>query len=181
VPAPPALPALTIVIAPSTGFGTGHHATTRMCLAALQTLDLSGRAVLDVGTGSGILAIAACALGAREAFGIDEDPDAIRAASENLALNPGVKGVVVGLGDLSREPLPAADVITANLTGALLQRTAATLLNALRPGGRLIVSGLLREERDDVLRAFARATIVWEEREEEWTGLMFKTPGQLVE
>lgn len=164
-------PAFRLVIPPSTGFGTGHHATTRLCLTALQALDLRGRVVLDVGTGSGVLAIAARALGARQALGIDDDPDAVRSAVENLSLNPAIDEVVMQVADLA-SGLPAADVIAANLTGALLQRAAGLLLGALRPGGHLIVSGLMRDERDDVVLAFAPSAVVWEGAEDNWVGLI---------
>jgi ribosomal protein L11 methyltransferase len=151
---PPGPRSLFVVIQPSMGFGTGHHATTRLCLRALQALDLAGRFLLDVGTGSGILAIAAVKLGAARAEGIDYDADAIAAANENLRLNSGVESVEFRIADLSVEDLPAADVVTANLTGAALIGAAARLLDLVHAGGTLIVSGLLEDERDDVVRAF---------------------------
>jgi ribosomal protein L11 methyltransferase len=172
-PQPPAPSPFSIVIQPSMGFGTGHHATTRLCLAALQAVNLNGAFVLDVGTGSGVLAIAAAKLGAARAVGIDNDPDAIQAARENLSLNPDVTGVSFELADfvvsgVSRTGDDAADVVTANLTGALLTREAPRLLAAVRPGGRLIVSGVLDSERNAVLGAFSDVPLVWEEREDEW-------------
>jgi ribosomal protein L11 methyltransferase len=148
---------LVVFIQPSMGFGTGHHATTRLCLRALQAVDLTGRFLLDVGTGSGILAIAAVKLGAARAEGIDYDADAIAAANENLQLNSGVESVKFRVADLSIADLPAADVVTANLTGAALIGSAVRLLDFVRPGGTLVVSGLLDEERDDVVRAFDEA------------------------
>jgi len=182
-----------IFITPSMGFGTGHHATTRLCLAALQTLDLSQLSVLDVGTGSGVLAIAADRLGAARALGIDHDPDAVQAARENLALNPATRDVSFAVADLRTTPLPRAGVVTANLTGALLIETANDLLGAVDAGGTLIVSGLLAAERDDVVRAMTgpasasaasrlrpdekggrdvpHARIVWEGEEDGWVGL----------
>ncbi len=156
------------------GFGTGHHATTRLCLAALQELDLTDAFVLDVGTGSGVLAIAADRLGARGALGIDLDPDAIQSARENLELNLDVRHVDFEVADVAVAELPQADVVTANLTGALLIRSAGALLGAVRRGGTLIVSGLLAHERDDVVEALAPAAIVWEQEEDGWVGLMVR-------
>jgi ribosomal protein L11 methyltransferase len=176
VPGPEAadtsLQPLTIVIEPSMGFGTGHHATTRLCLAALQRTTVNGASVLDVGTGSGILAIAAARLGATAAFGVDCDADAIHSANENLTLNPDVRGIRFAVADLTTMPLPRADVITANLTGALLTRVAGVLLGAVNPGGTLILSGILAAEERSVRRAFSAADAVWRQQEEEWIGLI---------
>lgn len=161
----------TIVIAPSMGFGTGHHATTRLCLAALQAIDLTGLSVLDAGTGSGVLAMAAASLGAASALGLDDDPDALQSAAENLALNPGLRAerLTFVIGDLMKLPLPQADVVTANLTGGLLIRAAWRLGEAVKPGGVLIMSGLQNEERDDVWRAFAGFELTAEAEEGGWT------------
>jgi ribosomal protein L11 methyltransferase len=165
---------LSLVIQPSMGFGTGHHATTRLCVAALQAIDLTNRVVLDVGTGSGVLAMAADRLGAARAVGIDYDPDAIQSANENLELNPLVTRVSFEVVDLTSTTLPVVDVITANLTGALLVRSADALLAAVRSGGLLILSGLQMHERDEVCGAFSPATIVWERDEDGWVGLTMK-------
>jgi ribosomal protein L11 methyltransferase len=167
---------LEIVILPSMGFGTGHHSTTRLCLAALQTLDLADRDVLDVGTGSGVLAIAARMLGARTALGFDYDSDAIQSANENLALNPSADSVRFRTIDLRAEPLSPADVVTANLTGTLLVESAALLIAAIRPGGSLIVSGLQVHERPAVERALAGLRLAWSDEESEWMGLLFNRP-----
>jgi ribosomal protein L11 methyltransferase len=156
------------------GFGTGHHATTRLCLAALQTMDLDGRDVLDVGTGSGVLAIAAVRLGAARALGIDYDADAIQSARENLAANPAARNVSFETIDLAAAALPASDVVTANLTGAMLVRASPVLLAAVRTGGVLILSGILADERDEVAAAYPRAPIVWERDEDGWVGLAVK-------
>lgn len=173
VPVPVTGGGIAIVILPSMGFGTGHHATTRLCLAALQELDVTGRRVLDVGTGSGILAIAASLLGAAQVVGIDTDADAIQAATDNILLNPGAR-VALRVGDLNASKLDAADIVTANLTGALLQRSAAVLTAFVKPGGTLIISGFLEEELDDVRKAFSTLTITWEQEEQHWMSLAMK-------
>jgi len=167
-------PDIVVVIRPSMGFGTGHHATTRLCLDALQQIDLGGKTALDVGTGSGVLAIAADRLGAASAIGIDLDPDAIQSARENLELNPDVRHVRFDVADLGAAALSPADVVLANLTGALLERSAPTLLATVRSGGALILSGLQSHERDTVVRAFAAAEVVWEREEDSWVGLLLK-------
>jgi ribosomal protein L11 methylase PrmA len=142
---------IIIVIDPSTGFGTGHHATTRLCLELLQELDLRGKRVIDVGTGSGVLAIAAAKLGAREVIGIDTDPDALRNARDNVQRN-GV-GVELLEEDVLSISLAAADVVVANLTSAVLQRSAESLRKLVGPGGVIIVSGFSPDDLDDVARA----------------------------
>jgi len=163
---------LTVAILPSMGFGTGHHATTRLCLAALQQVDLTDLSVLDIGTGSGVLAISARRLGAATVLGIDDDPDAIAAARDSLALNPDVD-VTLGIIDLRDAHLRPADVVTANLTGGLLVSTAM-LLQAL--GQRLILSGFLTHERGDVLAAFPGWTIEHEGTEEGWCSATLLRP-----
>lgn len=165
---------ITIVIEPSMGFGTGHHATTRLCLEALQAFDVAGRTALDIGTGSGVLSIAADRLGAASALGIDNDPDAIDAATRNLALNPDARHVEFRVADLTCTDLPTADVVTANLTAALLIRAAPSLVAAVRPEGWLLLSGLLAEERGEICRKFAAAQLVWEREEDGWIGLAMK-------
>src|SRR5262245_11904697 len=165
---------LGLVIRPSMGFGTGHHATTRLCLQALQAIDLSGKTVLDVGTGSGVLAIAAHRLGAASAIGIDVDSDAIQSANENLALNGEAPHVRFEVADLASTRLSPADVIVANLTGGLLLRSAATLREAAIPGGGLILSGLQMDEREAVIGAFAPVDVVWERIDDSWVGVMLK-------
>jgi len=167
---------ITVVIRPSMGFGTGHHATTRLCTALLQRLDLSGRTVLDVGTGSGVLALTARALGARSVLAVDDDPDAIESARENLALNGGAVGIELHVGDFRSLPANRFDVVVANLTGGFLARSADTLAGAAGPGGTLVISGVTLEEEAEVVRAFAPWTVVVERlTEDEWMGALLRT------
>ena len=156
-----------IVIQPSMGFGTGHHATTRLCLAALQRVDMAGARVLDVGTGSGVLAIAASFLGAVHALGIDDDPDAVQAARENVALNAAAT-VEIRVADLRTLPDERFDVVLANLTGGLLIQSADRLQEFAGRGGTLILSGFMRHEEQDVLAAFSTSVTRDRTQEDEW-------------
>jgi ribosomal protein L11 methyltransferase len=167
-----------LVIRPSMGFGTGHHETTRLCLRLLQDADLSGRRVVDAGTGSGVLAIAALRLGASDVEAIDYDEDALASARENLTLN-GLEGrISLRAGDLRHLPVRPADVVVANLTGALLVAQSAAVLGLVAPGGLLLASGFLRHEEVDVVAAFA--PLVGEmvtTREGEWAAFRARVGG----
>jgi ribosomal protein L11 methyltransferase len=156
---------IVVVIDPSMGFGTGHHATTRLCLELLQEVGVSGRSMIDVGTGSGVLAIAAAKLGASRVAGIDNDPDALQNARENVERN-GV-GHIVELreSDIAALDIAPADIVTANLTATLLQRAAADLQRLAT--STLIVSGFGPEELEAVHAALG-GSIVEQRQEGEW-------------
>jgi ribosomal protein L11 methyltransferase len=170
--------ALLLIIEPSMGFGTGHHESTRLCLQALQAIDLSGRLVLDLGTGSGVLAIAAAALGAKAVIALDDDRDAVHAARENVRLNGKEieDRVTVERIDLATMPPYKADVVLANLTGALLRRHAASLVTHIARGGLLIVSGFTEDERLAVAHALSEQQLqaVRDDRESGWIGLTLR-------
>ena len=156
---PPSLrvpdPNITILIEPSRGFGTGHHQSTRLCILLLQSRNLSGLTVTDVGTGSGVLAITAARLGAAFVTALDNDLDAVENARENVLAN-GVETLVEAyVDDLATTTMPAADLVTANLTGTLLSIHAADLSRLVKPGGSLIVSGFNVDERERVTAALA--------------------------
>jgi ribosomal protein L11 methyltransferase len=171
--APPWDTPITIVIRPSMGFGTGHHSTTRLCLAALQQISLDRCTVLDVGTGSGVLAIAASRLGAEQVTGIDDDSDAIQAAWDNLSLNPSAQVTLI-VGDQRSTELVPADVILANLTGGLLIQSAERLRKLTNANGRLILGGFTADEEHDVLAAFGAFTVEHRSEEEEWVCVTLK-------
>ncbi len=166
---------MVIIIQPSMGFGTGHHATTRLCLAALQHIDLHGRRVVDIGTGSGVLAIAASRLGAATVVAIDDDADAVAAARDNLTLNPDARVTfeVIDLRIPDPEPrIPDLfDVVVANLTGGLLIAAAARLASLAGPSGRLVLGGFMDHEESGVLRAFSGLDVEWRGQEDEWVCL----------
>lgn len=164
-----------VVIEPSRGFGTGHHASTRLCLRALSEIDVRGRRVLDLGTGSGVLAVAAALRGARQVVAIDVDPEAIDAARTSMALNPDASSIEWMVGDYrDRDAMPVGDaweVVLANLTGGMLISSASRIRELLASGGQLVVSGFDDRERADVettLGLQTLATFI----EDGWVGLI---------
>ena len=149
------------------GFGTGHHPTTRLALRALQELPLDNCGVLDIGCGSGVLAIAAVKLGAQSAVGIDIDPDALENATENVALNSVTEQVRFEEVDF-REMSARADVVTANLTAVLLERSAEQLSEFVGPGGYLVVTGFTKNDENVTPTLEQFLTLQKIEAEEEW-------------
>ena len=161
---------------PGMAFGTGLHPTTRLCLAAVEALGdrgtLDGARVLDVGCGSGILAIAAAKLGAAHVLGVDTDPIAIEATVANAAGNGLGERIAARAGSLPTGQ-PAFDVVLANLIASLLVRLASQLRGELRPGGILLASGIFVDREADVREAFAAAGLAVGARSEEgeWVAL----------
>ena len=175
VPSPGSTEATTIVILPSMGFGTAHHATTRLCLALMQRIDLTGASVTDLGTGSGVLAITASRLGAVRVLAIEDDPDAAGSAAENLALNPEAR-VDLRLADMRAMLYAPADLVVANLTGALLAQEASRIQTLATPAGHLILSGFLSSEEAAVTAAFTgRGWAIADRLEEDgWVSVHFR-------
>lgn len=164
---------VVIDLAPGLAFGTGLHQSTRLALALLAELVLDGVSVLDVGTGSGILAAAAAQLGAGSVVATDIDPLAVEAALDTTRRNRLSERIEVR--ELSVPAGEVFDLVVANLTADLLQGLADELAAALAPGGRLIASGLIDRRRDEVAAAFRGRglAVVGERSEDEWRGLVF--------
>jgi ribosomal protein L11 methyltransferase len=163
-----------IIIEPSTGFGTGHHETTRLCLLLMQQLDLRGRRVLDIGTGSGVLALAAWKLGAADVVAVDSDPDALDNARDNIARNGAAPSIDIIRDDLHTLRVERADLVLANLTGAVLVRYAAELRRLARDGGYLILSGFAPQDAAVIRTAFGDLAVIKEPAEGEWAALLLR-------
>ena len=167
---------VVLALDPGMAFGTGLHPTTRLCLAALESVadrgGMTNARVLDVGCGSGILAIAALKLGAATALGVDTDPIAIEASAANARRNGLARRLHVREGSLPTGE-PAFDVVLANLIAGLLVTLATGLRDELRPGGVLVASGIFVDREADVVAAFERIglAIVDRRAEGDWVAL----------
>lgn len=142
---------IELVIEPAQAFGTGHHETTTHCLRALQDLSLTGARVLDVGTGTGILAMAAAAFGAHRVIGLDTDPLAVEAAMANAVAN--ALAVEVRAGSVESVTGEQFDVVVANLDTATLSTLAPALATCLARDATLIASGVSNQRADEARTA----------------------------
>lgn len=146
---------IAVVIEPGRAFGTGHHESTRLALLHLESCVTPGCSVLDVGTGSGVLALAAVRLGARHATGIDIDPEAVEVALENIATQPEASRLRIVTCSDPFEVEGTFDVVVANITIDILLPMLPALKAKLAPGGRMVLSGLLLQDRKPVDEALA--------------------------
>ena len=145
--------AVVVRLDPGLAFGTGTHPTTALCLEWLDQADLAGKRVIDYGCGSGVLAIAAALLGAREVIAIDNDPQAIEASRDNAERNGVATSIVLYLP--AADPGAIADVLVANILAGPLHALAPVFAARLRPGGALALSGILVSQRDELLARYA--------------------------
>lgn len=167
-----------LVIEPAQAFGTGHHETTLGCLRALQEQEVEGRSVLDVGTGTGILALAAKRLGASDVLGVDTDPVAIAAARDNARAN----GLEVQFHEGSAGAgVTPRDIVLANLDTPTLTGMATDLAATVAAGGVLIASGVAVERSAEAEAALTAAGLAVRARQgAEWTVLLAR-PGAVTD
>lgn len=160
--------AINIELDPGLAFGTGSHPTTRLCLGWLEANLRGGETVLDYGCGSGILAIAAARLGAARVWGVDIDPQAVAAAKDNAQRN----GVTADFFPPDEAPRQQADVVLANILTNPLKALMPLLTGLVATGGRLVLSGILDSQAEEVMAIYAPAisVTVWAE-EEGWVCL----------
>lgn len=178
---PPEGAKVVLRIDPSSAFGTGLHATTALCLERIDELS-PVRSVLDVGCGTGVLGMAALALGAARVVGTDNDPEAVRVAQENAEINAEIIGPA---GRLELSGTDIADVtetfelVVANILAGPLVDLAAHIARAVAPGGRLLLSGVLGTQAEDVAAAYVAQGLVEPEitPREEWVRIELRREG----
>ncbi|MCT8310235.1 50S ribosomal protein L11 methyltransferase [Tetragenococcus halophilus] len=161
---------------PGMAFGTGTHPTTRLTLQALETVLRGDETVIDVGTGSGVLSFAASFFGAKEVLAYDLDDVAVKAAKENIALNPSAKNIQVKANDLLVNVEKKADVIVANILADIIIEMLADAWRLLKPTGTFIVSGIIEAKKQDVIDAMQVQGFILDQtfQQKDWYALTFK-------
>jgi ribosomal protein L11 methyltransferase len=167
---------LPLFLDPGMAFGTGTHATTALCLRWLESLVRPGARVLDVGTGSGILAIASARLGARQVVGIDLDPVAVKVAKENADKNN--VAIDVRLGTLDLVERDECDLVIANIIASIIIDILPEVAARMKSGGRFLASGIIKEKHQAVLDALTATWLLPLEVREEggWVAILASKP-----
>ena len=171
---------IDLLIDPALAFGSGHHESTNMCLALLSELARNGMSALDVGCGSGILSIAMKKLGAKVSA-CDTDEQAVTATQQNAEKN-GVQIDQIWLGSVSslneqssnKSAQPQFDLIVANIIADVILILSADLKKALKPGGKLVLSGILEKYKDRIEQAFSDLSFIFMKQENEWLSFVYE-------
>jgi ribosomal protein L11 methyltransferase len=172
-----------VVLDPGLSFGTGQHATTRFCLEEIERLQITSQSqsLLDIGTGSGILAIAAVKLGFSPVKAFDFDPDSVQVTNENASDNGVLDQIQITKSDLTKlkpSTRQRYDFVCANLTHDILKSCADTIVNRVKPGGCLLLAGILKEQFPAVKKCFQALGFkqIRTQEEKEWKSGSFKAP-----
>ena len=170
---------IVVELDPGAAFGTGQHATTSLCIRALEDLVRPGMTVFDVGTGSGVLAIVAAKLGAKRVEAVDFDPVAVRVARENVRQNGAEDVVRTERSDLLKSVAGEADLIIANIIADIIVRLFGEVKGSLVAGGTMLLSGIIEDRLADVVEAAGRHGFSVEKIEQEkgWAAVIVKGGG----
>jgi ribosomal protein L11 methyltransferase len=150
---PPDPTAINIQLDPGMAFGTGSHPTTALCLAWMANKKLNNQSVIDYGCGSGILSIAACKLGATQVFAVDIDPQAVDASLENARRND-INLDIMHIGLPSKIDIEQVDLLIANILSGPLIELLPKFADLIKPGGKILLSGILKTQLDDIKYAY---------------------------
>ena len=165
---PPQPNATNILLDPGLAFGTGTHPTTALCLEWLDQQEIAGKTVIDYGCGSGVLAIAAALLGAKEVIAIDNDPQAITATISNRELN-GISEDQLRVYLPGEQGHPLADIVVANILAGPLEALTPIIAALCKPGGKLILSGVLSQQTQSLMKSYQEYfTMLEPALREEW-------------
>ena len=167
---------IIIRLDPGKAFGTGTHPTTRIALQALQQVILGGESLIDVGSGSGVLSIAARYLGAKQIYAYDVDQEAIKATQMNLDLNEDCQSIEVAANDLLVGITQQVDVIVANILAEVIEPLIPQTLNCLKPAGKLVISGIYYDKKEVIETCLLENgfEIVESFNRKEWYGFIAK-------
>lgn len=168
---PPEPNAINLMLDPGLAFGTGTHPTTSLCLQAIADTELDDKTFIDFGCGSGILAIAALLLGAKKGAAVDHDPQAVRSTQTNCKKN-GISSDQLTIGLSTELELSPCDIMLANILASPLITLADKLTVLTKPGGKIILSGLLDDQKDDVMAAYPSMDFHTIQKEGDWICLI---------